>query len=277
MRESLEQLLTHWENDESLASVRQFRGRSKVLDRLDAHSPEWMETTLEPRARKLCERLEAANEELYEAIRNEIEQGVCPRMFAELLESPSDPRGIGFDELDELVSGVLRLDEPVDMPLRAGPESVFYQPTPARHIFALIAAAAITASDVVVDLGSGLGHVPLLVSACTGAHAMGVELEPDYVKSARECARRLNLSRVSFVEADARNADYANGTVFYLYTPFTGSVLGEVMDALQEQAAARAIRVCTFGPCSLVAGEEPWLEAMTTQVTDRVCVFVGRR
>jgi hypothetical protein len=39
-----------------------------------------------------------------------------------------------------------------------------YQPTPVRHILHLIAAAMVAEDDVFVDLGSGLGHVPLLVS-----------------------------------------------------------------------------------------------------------------
>ena len=41
---------------------------------------------------------------------------------------------------------------------------------------------------------------------------------------------RLKLERVTFIQQDARAADFSGGTVFYLYTPFTGSILRSVLD-----------------------------------------------
>jgi predicted RNA methylase len=152
---------------------------------------------------------------------------------------------------------------------------VFYQPTPARHIFALM--AAISANEVLVDLGSGLGHVPLLVSACTGARCIGIELDPGRVASSRQCAEKLNLDRVSFLEQDAREADLSAGAIFYLYTPFTGSILRTVLNSLRNEAAARPIKVCTFGPCTRTVANEPWLQAKKTPPeTDRIEVFLSR-
>src|SRR5208282_3153774 len=97
--------------------------------------------------------------------------------------------------------------------------------------------------------------------------------EPGYVACARRCAERLSLNRISFLEGDAQEADLSSGTVFYLYTPFTGSILRAVMNSLREQAAVRPIRVCSFGPCTPVIAEEPWLEAMMTPETDPITVF----
>jgi len=268
--------MKRWESDATLLAPRQLRERAEVLDQLDFHALEWKRAGLEARASALHARLEAANAGVFAAIQQEIDAGACPGLFAKLVKECRNAQGIGYDALDELVSGVLQIDEPEDGPLRAGPESVFYQPTPARHIFALMAAAGIEARDVLVDLGSGLGHVPLLVSACTGSPSVGVELEHAYVASARRCAERLRLKRVRFIEADARDADFSIGTVFYLYTPFTGTVLRAVLDALRDQAMARKIRVCTFGPIALAVGEERWLEAKTPVVANRICVFASR-
>jgi 16S rRNA A1518/A1519 N6-dimethyltransferase RsmA/KsgA/DIM1 with predicted DNA glycosylase/AP lyase activity len=150
---------------------------------------------------------------------------------------------------------------------------VFYQPTPARHIFHMIAVTALTASDVLVDLGSGLGHVPLLVSTCTGASSVGIEVEASYVERARQCAQRLNLNRVAFIHQDARAADLSGGTIFYLYTPFTGSTLRCVLNLLRREAATRRIRICTYGPCTSVIAEESWLVATAAPATDRISVF----
>jgi hypothetical protein len=86
----------------------------------------------------------------------------------------------------------------------------------------------------------------------------------------------LKLNRVSFLETDARAADFSSGTVFYLYTPFSGSILRAVTNSLREQAAVRRIKVCSFGPCTSAIAEEPWLEAMTPPETDRITVFLSR-
>jgi hypothetical protein len=281
--DSFERLISQWESDDSLLEANQLCRRMEVLDRLDAYFPnadlDLMGSDLHQRARAMCGRLEAANSERYRSIRQEIQRGVCPDTFVQLLqrsEAENPARGNSYDYLDESISGVLQFDEPTDAPVHSGPEMVFYQPTPARHIFALIAAAGISESDVLVDLGSGLGHVPMVVSICTGARAIGVEVEPSYVACSRQCAERLNLSRVSFLEADARVADFSIGMVFYLYTPFSGSILRAVMDSLREQAAVRPIRICTFGPCTTAIAEESWLEAVTTREADQITVFLSR-
>ena len=292
--DSLERLMSQWERDDSLLEANQLCRRIEVLDHLDAYFPsadlrsthsDQINSKLNRRARAIYTRLEVANTELYQSIRLEIQWGIRPAVFVQLLQqsnSDSPARANSYDYLDELISGVLQFDEPSAEPVHTGPEIVFYQPTPARHIFALIAAGAISESDVLVDLGSGLGHVPLLVSICTRARSIGVELEPAYVASARRCAQRLNLSRVTFHEDDARNADLSGGTVFYLYTPFSGSILRAVMNSLRDQAAVRPIKICTFGPCTSVIGQEPWLEAMspgtetTNTKTDQITVFLSR-
>ena len=131
-------------------------------------------------------------------------------------------------------------------------------------------------ADVLVDLGSGLGHVPLLASILTGARSIGIELEPEYVASARECAESLGLERVAFLEQDARDADFSTGTVFYMYTPFTGAVLKTVLGRLEQESANRAFRVCTFGPCTPFVAEERWLTAVTVADAERITCFWSR-
>ena len=284
---TLESLLAQWENDSSLLHSSQLPRRMDLLDLLDATFPKIehessapdtnKSSEFLPRANALRSRLEVTNEALFETARSEIQRGLCPATFSPFLQpAQSLPRGNHYDHLDELVSGVLQLDEPLGEIVSNHPEHVFYQPTPARHIFALIRAAALAPSDLLIDLGSGLGHLPLLVSACTGTRAIGIEIEPSYIASARQCAQRLNLSRVSFLEQNARHADLPAGTVFYLYTPFTGSVLRTVLDSLQKEAATRPIRVATFGPCTTVIAQEPWLKATTDPQADRITVFASR-
>lgn len=273
------------EDDEVLLGPDRLRQRLEALDRLDAYFPEMngaesdesAAAGLARRAGVIRGRLEAENRELYQAIRDEIRSGFGAGAllgWAELLRKPGDAAtGMGFDFLDELVSGVLQLEEPEDGLLRQEAEMVFYQPTPARHIFNLMKLASLTADDMFVDLGSGLGHVPLLISICTAARAVGIELEGAYVARARQCAERLGLKRTAFLQEDARAADFSSGTVFYLYTPFTGAMLRAVLDRLKHEAAMRRIRICTYGPCTSVIAEEGWLKANSVPETDRIVLF----
>jgi trans-aconitate methyltransferase len=148
-----------------------------------------------------------------------------------------------------------------------------YQPTPARHIFDFVHRTALTERDCLIDLGSGLGHVTLMASICTRARCIGIELEPSYVDCARKSAHSLNLNNATFIQSDARAADLSGGTVFYLYTPFSGAILRDVLNSLQHQAATREIQVCTFGPCTPVVAEERWLTVVGPLESGRVAIF----
>jgi Histone methylation protein DOT1 len=184
--------------------------------------------------------------------------------------------GPGFDWRDELVSGILQFSEPGEPDLYRLPEMVPYQPTPVRHILHLIAASLLSEDDVFVDLGSGLGHVPLLVSILTGVRSVGIEVQAAYVASAQECAQSLRLSRVRFVAEDARAADLSDGTVFYLYSPFMGSILTDVLSMLRRESTRRLIKVCSLGPCTSTVANETWLKTSSLPSTGRIAVFSSR-
>ena len=232
------------------------------------------------RAKALYSKLEGTNRRLYESIRSEIQRGA---LSATLLhwasergrgeKSTGEVNGEGYDWLDELISGVLQLEMPAAEAGRLNAEMVAYQPTPARHIFDLMRRTALDERDVLVDLGSGLGHVPLTTAIFTGARSIGIEREAGYVDCARRSADALRLSNVTFIEQDARETGLSSGTVFYLYTPFVGSILRGVLELLRKEAASRSIRVCTFGPCTATVAHEQWLTVSGELAPDRIAVF----
>ena len=276
------------ESDSFLFLPDRLRERMIALDDLDAgfggfdseDSTRSRYSRLHQRAKALRIRLEASNSELYQSMRSDIVRGCQPRALLQWLEdsaSDNEPRsplpGLGFDYRDELVSGMLQLLEPSETNPQVSPEMVPYQPTPVRHILQLIETAAVAEDDVFVDLGSGLGHVPLLVSMVTGAQSLGVEVEPAYVASARKCARSLHLSRVQFIAQDARDADLSRGNVFYLYSPFKGSILADVLSALKKESMRRSIKICSLGPCTHRISNETWLKASALSDTGRITVF----
>jgi hypothetical protein len=279
---ALRNLLKTLDADRYLANSDRFRERAAVLDRLDAfdldsEAPNG-DVALYRRAKELQTKLEAANSRLYESIRNSIRSGDGRNALLRCVgEAPGEtmgqsPNGDSYDCLDELISGVFGFAAPEAPEIELSSEMVAYQPTPARHVFEFIRRAKLAAEDVFIDLGSGLGHLPLLIATCTSACAIGIELEPAYVDCARQSAKELQLPNATFLGSDAREADLSSGTVFYLYTPFRGAILRTVLDRLRAEANTRTIRVCTFGPCTPTIAAESWLALDPTE-SDYVSVF----
>ncbi|MGA8086495.1 MAG: hypothetical protein WCA10_04265 [Terracidiphilus sp.] len=283
-------LVTHLEADSSLFEHDQLRMRIETLDALDAclGDPD-AETPLAAvdrtgifdRAKALRAKLESTNAAIYNSIRNQIQRGDPPLQLRHWIDRCADNAkttnpGLAYDVLDELISGVLEAREPDIAPLRPPPEMVFYQPTPARHIFQFIRLSALSESDTLVDLGSGLGHVPILASILTGVQAIGIEAEQAYVDSARECARGLHLDHITFFHQNATDANLSGGTVFYLYTPFTGNTLKTVLRKLHNESEHRSITICTLGPCTLTVAKEPWLTASAIPDPNQITIFRSR-
>ena len=126
-----------------------------------------------------------------------------------------------------------------------GEHLIGYHPSGVAAIVRALIEVPVTEDDVVVDIGAGLGKVVLLTRLLTEATVRGIELQRPLVTRAREAARRLSLE-VELSVADARDADL-DGTVFFLYLPFTGPVLVQWLERLRRVAERRAIVVCTLG------------------------------
>ncbi len=121
-----------------------------------------------------------------------------------------------------------------------------YLPCAIDALWRLTEHAPVGPGDVFVDVGSGLGRAAIVVHLLTGATAIGVEIQRPLVTAARALADRLHLQSVSFIEGDgARLGDrLQNGTVFFLYCPFSGARLAQLLTNLAPIARQRPICVC---------------------------------
>lgn len=267
-----------------------FESRIEAVDYLDFHVIERIDgllQTSEPpaallplkqRAEALKCQLEAINTTVFERIRAAIRLGhyrgtTLLNLITSYVEGGSDGGQtqpvLGYDALDAFTNGLLSVQAvPLETRERE-PEMVYYQKTPARIIFELVAKARFTDEDVFYDIGSGLGHVPILVNLLSGAAAKGIDVEPAYCLYANACAVDLNLSRVTFKQADARTADFSHGTVFFLYTPFEGRMLQEVLDRLRAITQHRQIRLFSYGPCTLHVARQDWLTCADEKTSRR--------
>jgi SAM-dependent methyltransferase len=143
-----------------------------------------------------------------------------------------------------------------------GPElprgCVPYLPCPVDALVRMVDHAGVQASDVFVDVGSGVGRAAALVHLLTGAEAIGIEIQPALVRASRELTTRLNGLRFSPIEGDAARLTgfIAIASIFFLYCPFSGSRLEKILDDIEPIAHARQIRVCSV---DLPLPSRPWL------------------
>ena len=106
-------------------------------------------------------------------------------------------------------------------------------PTPERVIRRMLQMADTTSRDLVVDLGSGDGRIPIYAAKHFGARAIGVELEANLVRLARETAAAQKVSHLaSFEQQDLFEADLSRATVIALY------ISPGVMSRLKPRLAA---------------------------------------
>lgn len=162
-------------------------------------------------------------------------------------------------ERDGWVDRTLGLGSPPDDGPALPPGGVPYLPSPVEAILRLTEHAPVSASDVFVDVGAGAGRAAVLVHLLTGASVVGVEIQPQLVASARALATRLALPGVTFLEGDAAGtaAAVAGGSVFFLYCPFSGERLAQLLATLEPTARTRDLRVCCL---DLPLPACPWLE-----------------
>jgi len=95
---------------------------------------------------------------------------------------------------------------------------ILFVGTPPPVVDAMLDMAGIRPGDVLYDLGSGDGRIPIAAAKRHGIRAVGVEIDPEMVAEARANARKAGVAHlVSFVERDLFLADISEASVVTLY------------------------------------------------------------
>jgi SAM-dependent methyltransferase len=106
-------------------------------------------------------------------------------------------------------------------------------PTPWRVAREMLELGEVGLDDVVYDLGSGDGRIPILAAQEFGCRAVGIERDPDLFRKCTEEVHELGLSdHVRFVNQDFFQADLRPATVVTLY------LLSAVNGQLQHRLAS---------------------------------------
>ncbi len=95
---------------------------------------------------------------------------------------------------------------------------VIFVPTGYEVVTQMLKLAAVTSKDIVYDLGCGDGRFVVTAARQFGARGVGIDIDPERIKEAREPAKRTCAEdKVRFIEGDLFEADISEATVVTLY------------------------------------------------------------
>lgn len=100
----------------------------------------------------------------------------------------------------------------------ARPLDVPYVPTPMPVVDAMLDLAKVGKSDVVYDLGCGDGRIVVRAASRFGCRGVGVDLNPERVKEAKQNAVKAGVTQLTRFElGDVFEFDFSPATVVTMY------------------------------------------------------------
>ena len=101
---------------------------------------------------------------------------------------------------------------------RAQQPDVIYVPTPYEVVDEMLRLANVRKGDVLYDLGSGDGRIPVTAAKKFGIRAVGIDIDPQRIKEATENAKKHGVGKlVTFKQEDLFKTDFKDATVVTLY------------------------------------------------------------
>ena len=95
---------------------------------------------------------------------------------------------------------------------------VIFVPTPQEVVEDMLRLVDVKKGDVLYDLGSGDGRIPITAAKTYGVRAVGIDIDPDRIAEAQENAKKAGVTRlVDFRLEDLFKTDFREATVVTLY------------------------------------------------------------
>jgi Methyltransferase domain len=93
-----------------------------------------------------------------------------------------------------------------------------YVPTPEMIVDEMLRMAEVKGDDVLYDLGSGDGRIPITAAKQFGTRGVGIDLNPERVNEANQNAKKAGVTdKVRFIEGDIFKSDFREASVVTLY------------------------------------------------------------
>jgi ubiquinone/menaquinone biosynthesis C-methylase UbiE len=144
---------------------------------------------------------------------------------------------------------------------------VIYVPTPQEVVDAMLEVAQVKSNDVVYDLGSGDGRIPITAAQKYGARGVGIDINPERIKEAMANLAKAGVSdKVRFMNADLFETNISEATVVTLY----------LLPSLNEKLRPKLFRELKAGT-RIVSHAfdmgESWKPEKTLQVSGRTVYY----
>src|ERR687892_858762 len=95
---------------------------------------------------------------------------------------------------------------------------VIFVPTPQEVVDAMLEMAKVTGNDVIYDLGSGDGRIPITAAKKYGARGIGIDIDPQRIKEANENLQQAGVGdKVKFLNQDLFETNISEASVVTLY------------------------------------------------------------
>lgn len=93
-----------------------------------------------------------------------------------------------------------------------------YVPTKEIVVEEMLKMANVSGDDVLYDLGSGDGRIPITAAKKFGTRGVGVDINPLRIEEANANAKNANVTdKVKFIEGNLFDMDFSEATVLTLY------------------------------------------------------------
>jgi trans-aconitate methyltransferase len=95
---------------------------------------------------------------------------------------------------------------------------VIFVPTPQPVVDAMLKVANVGPKDVLYDLGSGDGRIPVTAAKRFGTQGVGIDIDPERIQEANANAKSAGVTdKVKFIQGDLFQQDLSKATVISLY------------------------------------------------------------
>ena len=154
------------------------------------------------------------------------------------------------DVVHDLRLGVRTSTRPFSAPPDPAARNVRYEPTSYAALALIKDRLGLRPGEVFYDIGCGPGRALCYFAREPVAECIGVELMPDLAEAARSNARKLRGRRadIEVHTGDAVQRDYAGGTFFFMYNPFSIEVMVPVLDRINQGRNGRDVRIVYANP-----------------------------
>jgi SAM-dependent methyltransferase len=157
-----------------------------------------------------------------------------------------------------LYAGPALVDSVAGVPDRQA--DVIFVPSPPQVVDAMLELAEVGPGDVLYDLGSGDGRIPIAAAQRHGIRAVGIEINARRIRAARANASAGGVEdKVSFRQGDLFEADFSDATVVTLF------LLQSLNEKLKPRLLSELEPVSRFVSLAYTMGED-WPPDRAVQV-----------